>query len=98
MFPWSWCRLLSDNPAIRNACVEEAKLAWQLILKLEGSTNPVETELSKILFFRKGTVFREPLNLLQANNYVPCPRLYEYVAAMHEHLGSSLSLEARAFL
>ena len=92
-YPWAWARLLSTNPDAQQACVDEAAQVWNLILRLEGSSNPLHTELAKQLFISKAVTFREPFNILQANNYLPSGNLVSYVTAMHRHMASSLSLE-----
>ena len=92
-FPWSWARLLSPDPLVVDQCVADAKSTWELILKLEGSTDNVLTEFAKALFIKNIAVFREPMLMLAASGYVVTPQLKEYVAEMCSHISSSVSLE-----
>ncbi len=46
-FPWSFVRLLSDDPAIVRDCLEDARTTWALVLKLEQSNLPLHQQFSK---------------------------------------------------
>ena len=96
-FPWAFIQLLSRKASVRESCLQCAKNVWTLILKIESTKNATCNDLANKLFFKNVTVFREPMNLLEASGWQLTPQILEYVRALTSSMASSLSLEDPTF-
>ena len=77
--PYSFARLL--NPDLVTTALSDLKHFWQLILKIEASSEILLTRFQKMLTLRTLTVVREVCNMLESASWSMTDRIANYVQA-----------------